>query len=476
MNKKQIAINELWHRGNLKFKCHPVQKQMYDAFYSLDPHSTAVWLLSRQSGKSVLLAILAIEQCLRKPNSVVKLLTDTKIHVESIFEPIFNLILEDCPADLKPNYQKAKHVYSFHNSSQIQLAGSDGKHYERLRGQKSELILVDEAGFCSDLEEIVKSVLLPTTTHTGGKIILSSTPPADPDHDFYKFIEEAEYNKSLIKKTIYDNPMLSVTQVERIIKEMGGVTSPKFRREYLVECIRDEETLVFPEFTPELEKQVVKEWPKPAFYQTYEAMDLGFKDLTVVLFGYYDFKNRKVVIEDEIAVKGKDLQLPKLIQEIQKKEETLWTNPYTNEVNLPKLRVSDINYIVTQEISRLSNNKLNFIPTRKDDKRTAVNNFRVALANGEVIIHPRCVTLTRHLKNCRINKSKTEYCFDRSGDDSHFDAADAAIYLYRNINMNHNPYPNFYGMETSSLYVQNPSAFNNTSTANALKKIFNVRK
>ena len=86
------------------------------------------------------------------------------------------MLLEDCPEHLKPTYIESKFTYHFANGSSIQLAGSDNKHYERLRGQKSDLVLVDEAGFCDNLKHIVKSILLPTLTHTGGKIVLASTP------------------------------------------------------------------------------------------------------------------------------------------------------------------------------------------------------------------------------------------------------------------------------------------------------------
>ena len=180
---KSAAIAELWNRGELSWKCHSVQKDMRNVFYNADDNATLVWLLARQSGKSVELAILALEQCLRKPNSIVKLLTDTKLHAQSIFDPIFKMLLEDCPETLKPAYVESKFTYHFSNGSSIQLAGSDNKHYERLRGQKSDLVLVDEAGFCDNLKHIVKSILLPTLTHTGGKIVLASTPPTDPDHE-----------------------------------------------------------------------------------------------------------------------------------------------------------------------------------------------------------------------------------------------------------------------------------------------------
>lgn len=169
---KQQAIAELWHRGELSWKCHSVQKELRDVFYDAEDNSTLVWLLARQSGKSYDLAILALEQALQKPNSIIKILTDTKLHAQSIFEPIFKMLLEDCPDALKPSYTESKFTYHFANGSQIQLAGSDNKHYERLRGQKSDLVLVDEAGFCDNLKHIVKSILLPTLMHTGVRLCL----------------------------------------------------------------------------------------------------------------------------------------------------------------------------------------------------------------------------------------------------------------------------------------------------------------
>ena len=97
-------------------------------------------------------------------------------------------------------------------------------------------------------------------------------------------------------------------------------------------------------------KKIVKEWPKPPFFDAYVGMDLGFVDLTVVVFGYYDFRAAKIIIEDEIVIKGSDLHLPSFADKILETEKRLWSNPLTNEMKQVR-RVSDINYIVTKEIS-----------------------------------------------------------------------------------------------------------------------------
>jgi len=435
---KQEVRNELWRRGILTFKMHVIQKEMYKLYMDAGPRSTQVWLLSRQTGKSYCLAILALMEAIQKPNSIIKLLTDTKLHVQTIFEPIFREILEDCPDDVRPNYVPTKFIYEFKNGSQIQMAGTDAGNAERLRGQKSTLILVDEAGSCTRLNYNVLSILLPTTTHTGGKLILASTPPEEPDHDFVGFIEQAEQEGCLTKKTLFDNPLLTDAEKESIVSRFpGGRTNSQFRREYMVELIRDERKTVIPEFDETLIPLVVVDYPKPPFYTPYVAMDLGFKDLTVCLFGYYDFKADKIIIEDEIVKKGKDLKLNEFGEEILAKEEKLWLNIYTNEQIVPEVRVSDIDYIVIQEINRQSNNRLNFQPVKKEIgyKLPLINQLRIMLQTNKILINPRCETVIRHLKNARWKDASAKDDFARSPDDGHYDAVDALLYLIKSISL-----------------------------------------
>lgn len=447
LTKTEIR-NELWRRGVLIYKMHSIQKEMYQLYMNAGPRSTQVWLLSRQTGKSYCLALMALMECIQKPNSIVKLLTDTKLHVQTIFEPIFREIMEDCPADVRPNYIPTKFIYEFSNGSQIQMAGTDAGNAERLRGQKSTLILVDEAGSCTKLNYNVLSILLPTTTHTGGKLILASTPPEEPDHDFVQFIEQAEQEKCLTRKTLFDNPLLSDFEKESIVSRFpGGRNNTQFRREYMVEVIRDERRTVIPEFDDEVSALIVREYPKPPFYTPYVSMDLGFKDLTVVLFGYYDFKNDKVIIEDELCVKGSDLKLDKFGQEILAKEEKLWLNIYTNEQIVPEVRVSDIDLIVIQEVNRQSHGRLNFQPVKKEPgyKLPLINQLRIMLPSEKIIIDPRCTTLIRHLRNARWKDASAKDDFARSPDDGHYDAVDALLYFIKSITYTKNPYPTSYG-------------------------------
>lgn len=482
LSKREIS-DELWRRGILLHKMHSVQKEMYMLYENAEPRSTQVWLLARQSGKSYLLAIIALIEALRNPNSVIKLLTDTKIHVQMIFEPLFTQILEDCPEDVKPQYLPSKFIYTFPNGSVIQMAGTDANNAERLRGQKSHCILVDEAAFCNKLNYNVMSILFPTSTHTGAKIILASTPPEEPDHDFIEFIEIADQEGHLTKKTLYDNPLITDEVRDNIVSKFkGGVENPQFRREYLCEIVRDENRTVIPEFDDDLVTRIVREHNKPPFYTPYVSMDLGFKDLTVALFGYYDFKADKLIIEDEIVKEGKDLKLDLFSKEILKKEESLWLNILTNEQIKPDVRVSDVDYIVISEINRHSNGLLNFQPITKPPgyKLPLINQLRIMLQSEKIIINPKCETVVQHLKNGRWKDSSVKDDFARSPGLGHYDAIDAMLYMIKSVNYAKNPYPANYGRSGDGTFYNNGrfgyTSPDTNSKTTVYESIFNIKR
>ena len=149
---KEEIYRELWKRGELQILFSPVQKELYEIYKGSEDNATLVWLLARQTGKTYCLVIIAIMECLKNPNTVVNILTDTKLHMEEIIIPKVEEVLTNekcpCPQDLRPTYNKAKFKYHFANGSTINLAGSDGGHFEKIRGKNAKLNIVDEAGFC----------------------------------------------------------------------------------------------------------------------------------------------------------------------------------------------------------------------------------------------------------------------------------------------------------------------------------------
>lgn len=441
------AQEQLWREGILEWKLHPSQKDMYDFFHG-KTDKTVVFNCSRRLGKTYLLLLMALEVCIKRKSIVKFILPEQGWARKIVHREVMPQLLDGCPKELVPTFKTQDNVYEFANGSQLQLAGTDNGNYEKLRGGNSDLCIIDEAGFCSDLNHIISSILIPTTLLTKGRIILSSTTPDNPNHEFVEQMRAAATEKRMIVKTLYDGledgkraevPHITPEIIEEIIKGIpGGVDSDAFRTEFLCCLISDSDKSVVPEFS-RAEEDIVSAWNMPVFCDKYVAMDIGFKDLTVALFAYYDFENAMVVVQDELVINGPEMTTQKLADEIKLKESKNWTSKITGEQDKPFLRICDNNLIVINDLASL--HSLYFSPSEKQNKDAAINQLRMIIENRQIRINPNCHTLINHLKLATWASTKKDYIRTNG---HHFDALDALVYLVRNINFNHNPFPKGY--------------------------------
>jgi Terminase large subunit, T4likevirus-type, N-terminal len=462
----KAARYALWEMGCLEWKLDISQLDIYKFFHDRKDKVIVV-NASRRLGKTYALVIMAFEQCLQQERSVVKFIQPEVKMIRTNVRPIIDEILVDCPMHLAPTYNSQDNIYRFPNGSQIQLAGTDNGNYMKIRGGNGHLIIIDEAGFCSDLQHMINYVLIPTTTLTKGRIILSSTTPPQPDHEFNEYMDVAEIEGRFIRKTIYDalednkravEPRITKEIIQEIIGAIpGGEDSDAFRTEYLCERITNSDDSVVGEFTQDVQKQTVVEWRRPVFCDKYVSMDIGFKDLTVILFGYYDFESAVLVIEDEIKLKGQEVSAATVSKLVKAKEKELWTNEITGEIETPYMRVADNNLIFLNDLRNPPYN-LNFMATEKHNKDAYINQMKIMIGDFRIIIHPRCKTLVSHLTNATWDKTRKDY--KRSADNGHYDGVDALAYLVRNLNQSHNPFPPGYHMRKlqSGAYFANPNA------------------
>ena len=469
----KIAREMLWRKGHLSWMLDDNQKELYKIFHETN-HKVQTWLLSRRSGKTYMLCILALELAIRQPNAIIKFLSPTKKQVERNLRPLFNQILETCPEDVKPVLKQKDDIYYFANGSEIQMAGSEAGNIDTLRGGSSHICIIDEGQDVSNLHYAVKSVLGPTTVTTKGKILLAGTPPKDQDHEFLDYVEMAEANGILRVKTIYDNPRLSKEDIEEQIKLSGGENSEDFQREFMCKIFKSKTNTVIPEFDDEKIQELVKPWKKPAFYDSYIGMDLGFRDMTVVLFAYYDFLNDKVVIERELVKHGEQMHLQTLGQEILDIERELWTSEYGDVVK-PRKRVSDHDLIAINEIHKATHYQLRFDLADKKEMMSGINFIRNMINNNKIIINHECKTTIYHLKAAKwVTQSKDK--LGRGQDGSHFDSVAALSYLLRAIDFSRNPYPKNYNRPTNpdDIFVMNNKK--PIEKENVYRKILNLKK
>ena len=478
MSKKQITA-ELWKRGDLTYMLNPAQIKMHEAFEKDDRIIVPI-LASRRTGKTFYLLVRSFMTCIKTERAVVKFLQPTQKELKKTIRGIMPILMEDCPEALRPEWKEAEKIYLFPNGSEIQLAGSDAKQYENLRGGSSNLCIVDEAGFCDDLEDAVYSVLEPTTATTDGRLFLASTPSKLPTHDFMRlFVEPALEENRLLIFTIDDNTMISEERKLKIIGNYpGGVENPKYRREYLCHIIRDEESVVIPEFNKEAISEIVQEVPRPVYCDNYVSGDIGFRDLTVILFGYYDFKTASIVIEDELVMNGPSMTTQSLANNIKQYENRLFKNEF-DEVVPPYRRVMDNNnLILINDLIRLHD--INFMATAKDNKEAQINQVRMYIDQRRIKIHPRCKHLIYHLGSASWDKHHKKFLHLPSIDNDtvkggHADALDALIYLIRNLVTTHNPYPANYGRNVEEEYMSIRRQQEDNAMLRSIKKMLNIK-
>lgn len=417
-----------WHCLTLEYKFHPGQDTIQDAYDSVK-NKLFVANCARRFGKTYWIAVIAIKVALSKDLARVKIASAYLKDVEEYIIPTFDLVLEDCPEELKPQYLDSKKKYRFKNGSEIQIVGLD-KNPNAGRGNYCDLYVFDEAAFIKNLSYIYSSIVMPMTMYReGAKVIMISTPPKTPDADFVDFIHKAKREDAYVELDIYKNPMVTPEMAEEYRREC--LTETDWEREYLCKIVTDKTLALIPEAANRSFNMKNRDENYPHFHK-YVSMDLGVRDLNVTLFAYYDFSRAKLVIEREHVMNGPDMTTPKLHAAISEIEQELWQGKE------PYKRVADNNNpLLLLDLGSIHN--MFFHSTSKDNLHAMVNAVRVWISQDRIEIDPSCRFLIDSIKFGIWNDNRSE--FARSKTLGHYDAVASLMYLVRNIDEQTNPIP-----------------------------------
>ena len=340
-----IAKTLLWERGEPIWKLHAGQRaieQAYEGNAAVALTKLFVGDCSRQLGKSTWAVYKCVSVALKKKNAKIRYATAFLTDLEQFIIPAFDFILMDIPDHLRPVWKAQKSEYYFPSTgARIRLVGLDRKP-NGLRGNRLDMVVLDEAGYTSRLGYIYRSVLIPAMTHVpNGRIIMISTQPENPDHDFVKFCDKASYAGSYVKLTIFQNPMLSPADIAEIAKECGGTASTAFRREYLCERVVEETRALVPEFRAEHHVVISPRSPAHRFWLRCEALDsAGGKHQTGALFAYYDFGRAKLCIENEFLIAGHETTTRRISEEVRAAERWSTTPRWLGELGITTTQFS----------------------------------------------------------------------------------------------------------------------------------------
>lgn len=414
---------------------------------------------SRRLGKTYLLCVLSVMFAWQKSNSQIRYASVTQKSVRKMIHPIMKELFSGLPDRYRGKWNSQEGAYVFTNGSMIHVAGVNNGHADDLRGTAADLCIVDEASFVDELSYLVESVLVPQLITTKGKLIMASSSPLTPAHQFAEYIHEAKLGGYYQSFSITDGGY-SDAVVEEFLKEAGGRNSTTARREYFNELIVDDSMSIIPEWKDEYIQELNRD-EYFQYYHKYASMDLGVRDKTALLFAYYDFKKAQLIIEDEWTVSGADTTTRNVSNNIKKIE---------SDLKYEKLyrRIADNNNIQTlQDMS--SEFDLWFAATTKESLAAMINEVRLWVDSGRIIVNPKCEQLIGCLKYGVYQDGKRKE-FGRSPSFGHYDALASLIYLVRNIDQATNPIPVTHGIKDwQSVYIPEQP-----NKARQINKVFKI--
>jgi hypothetical protein len=498
-----------YRSGELAWKLYPHQLVVYEMYRAFEQRVIAglndgppIFVLdcARRWMKTYLVCLIKGEDCQRRPGSSHTFATAIESDIGEIIIPIFEDIYEECPEDCRPEYRTTRRGlnagFYFPNGSILKLVGVDKKP-RGMRGRWSDGFALTEAAFFAELVRPVSKILHQFQRRPWACMIMESSAPEDPEHDFDEvFVPDARRRSAYVFQTIDDNTQLSEDDKTKYYAEAAKVSVEEADRELYGKRSRGLGGVVIPEFDP---AKHVREVPIPQHACAITADDPGLKHLNGLVLGLYDFDNARIIIQKSWA--GLNAGPAHLAAATAAREHSLWgtwpdprmkhipleSNEYslgwrdlllndehanmaerlwelaqrpregrpTFENTPGKFILQDIPDHLTywdgiehkpnpfgrvsdvelQLIRALSEHYgLEFSPTNKSDLHSMVNLARSWLAQGRVIFLPGAGPVIDHVQKGKWDKSRVKFAEHRTM--GHYDCLASVIYLIRYVDQN----------------------------------------
>lgn len=291
------ALHALW-------KPHPVQVPPGLALFNENVKRLFL-RFGRQTGKSALMAYLAVRWALTKPGSRVFIICPTLKQCRSIYLHS-GAVESKIPRQYLSDIHRTDGRFTFQNGSMIELIGVDNA--EAFRGSTADAVFADEA---KDLtQNAIDSVITPTLWVKKAPLVIAGTPPDLATHHFWSLVKQAEESPKwrIFKATSYDNPYISKEDLdaERAAYERRGELDT-FIREVLAEFVPGQKRAVFPMLT---EADHIRPYDQllhevrinPGRWNYYAILDPGTASVFAILFAAINAYDGRIRLLDEIYI------------------------------------------------------------------------------------------------------------------------------------------------------------------------------
>lgn len=401
---------------------------------------------SRRWGKTRFAALKSFNKAIQRPESIIRYGAPTKTHGRQFVEPAFAWASTLVPEKLRPKFDRQANTWHWNNGSVCHLGSMETMaDVEAQVGTDCHLAIADEVAKArSDMfRHWHRSVVLPQFLTTDGYVLVATTPAINQGHYCAELARSCMARGDYVRFTIDDCDHISRDAMQDVIREIiapdsiawepwmeaAAKSHPDILRELYCQHISDPSRMIVPEWQ-QVAEDCVREVERPSYLDWYCAADFGFSDLTVVLWGFYDFERARLVVTHEVAMhRESGLAVGERAREVER------------EIGAQRVfRVADAPPQMLADLVHPSQGPgIQFSPALKDDAEAALNKLRMLVHQKRIVVDPRCKTLISHLHNGTWNANRTS--FERVEGYGHWDAIDALKYMVRVINWTRNPAP-----------------------------------
>lgn len=461
---RAALVAEAWIRGQAhRLLLDDGQQEWLRAFMAAPAISSTVWLIGRQRGKTFAAVFLALLMGVTKRDAIIRYCAKTKESAFGIVMPAWNALVKTMPEHLRPVPGHNDYEFKFPTTgATFILFGTDSQSFDKGRGPRTDLQLLDECGFYTDLVK-VENALFPAVQTVGGKMLYLSTPPDSLAHPYVDRINAARKSPGQFRHgTFWENPRVDHAAVIREEAKRLGLSEEEFKlstyflREYMAQLVQEESSAGFPAFTQEVADSITRDLPMPKYFDAYVAGDLGLNtDPHAALFAIYDWVSDWTYVLDEMSLPSATTSVGRFAELCKERERQLWgidrwsgtllgAKDWAEEFGglpeymqqmvrdaaprQPYLRVFDNASGAAKEFAL--EHSYGAMPARKHDLQLAVDAANTALVSNRIYIHPRCRQLPRQLMGAQWNKQRTKWI---RTDAHHFDLAQCLVYLNRHV-------------------------------------------
>jgi hypothetical protein len=194
------------------------------------------------------------------------------------YEISWDEYLDQLGPDVIGRVNERDHRITLKNKAKIILRGSDKLDLQR--GKKYRSLVMEEAAF--QKSQVWERIFEPTLIDYLSPALFISSPKKGWFTRLYdKYADGHDKNWDCFKFTIYDNPLLSKEEIERIRANTSDAT---FKTEYMAEEL-ETEGQVYTEFDPVKHSFVISDrWPAYRQYPCVVGVDWGLDDKTGVVW------------------------------------------------------------------------------------------------------------------------------------------------------------------------------------------------